>query len=92
MAVGSRGVLRRVQDEDPEALRYLAELELVPGTELQLLERAPFNGPLKVQVGGRERFVGVELARSLEVESMEAVTRRAKKSKTKSSAGASKHV
>lgn len=92
MAVGSRGVLRRVQDEDPEALRYLAELELVPGTELQLLERAPFNGPLKVQVGGREKFVGVELARSLEVESMEAVTRRAKKTKTKSSAGASKHV
>src|SRR5687768_10874568 len=92
MAVGSRGVLRRVQDEDPEALRYLAELELVPGTELQLLERAPFNGPLKVQVGGRERFVGLELARSLEVEAVDAVARRPKKNKAKTSAGATKHV
>ena len=71
MAVGSRAVLRRVQDEDPEALRYLAALELVPGTEVELLERSPFNGPLKLQVGAHERFVGPELARSLQVETVE---------------------
>lgn len=71
MSVGARGVLRRVADEDPEALRYLAELELVPGVELQLLGRAPFNGPLKVQVGGHEHFVGAELARTLQVQSIE---------------------
>lgn len=70
MAVGERAVLRRVQDEDPAALRYLAQLELVPGAEVELLERAPFNGPLKVQVGGHERFVGAELASSLEVETI----------------------
>src|SRR5688500_10930786 len=55
MTVGTRGVLRRVQDENPDALRYLAEMELLPGVEVLLLERAPFNGPLKVQVAGRER-------------------------------------
>jgi DtxR family Mn-dependent transcriptional regulator len=71
LQVGTRGVLRRVEDENPEALRYLAQLELVPGAEVEVLERAPFGGPLRLQVGGREQFVGVELARSLEVEAVE---------------------
>jgi DtxR family transcriptional regulator, Mn-dependent transcriptional regulator len=92
MAVGTRGVLRRVEDEDPAALRYLAEMELVPGAEVELLERAPFNGPLKVQVAGREKFVGQELAKSLEVEAVAGAARRPKKSKTRPAAGANKHV
>lgn len=76
MSVGERAVLRRVSDEDPAALRYLAELALIPGAEVELLERAPFNGPLKVQVGGQERFVGAELASSLEVETISTVSRK----------------
>jgi DtxR family transcriptional regulator, Mn-dependent transcriptional regulator len=90
LKVGTRGVLRRVEDEDPEALRYLAQLELVPGAEVELLERAPFNGPLKLQVGGREHFLGAELARSLEVEEMDP-SPKPKKIKTKG-AGGGRHV
>ena len=71
MTVGTRGVLRRVDDEDPAALRYLAELALIPGAEVELLERVPFNGPLKIQVGGRAHFVGAELASSLQIETIE---------------------
>lgn len=71
LAVGDRGVLRRVDDEDPAALRYLAQLALVPGAEVELLDRAPFNGPLKVQVGGQAHFVGAELAQSLQVETVQ---------------------
>ena len=78
MTVGDRGVLRRVSDEDPEALRYLAGLALVPGAEVELLERAPFNGPLKVQVGGQQQFVGSELASSLEVETIGGKSRQKK--------------
>lgn len=91
MTVGTRGVLRRVQDENADALRYLAELALLPGVELELLERAPFNGPLKVQVGGQERFVGVELAHSLEVETISTNPNR-KKSKTKTGSGGPRNV
>jgi len=68
LEVGGSGVLRRVEDEDPAALRYLAGLDLVPGARIEVLERAPFNGPLKVRVAGAEHFVGTELARSLQVE------------------------
>src|SRR5262245_56283291 len=91
LEVGARGVIRRVEDEDPEALRYLAQLDLVPGTEVELLERAPFNGPLKVRVEDQDRFVGLELAGSVEVEVL-AEPRRAKKTGAKSEAREVKHV
>lgn len=68
LEVGRRAVLRRVSDEDPAALRYLAGLGLTPGAELEVLERAPFGGPLRVRVGEAEQIVGRELSRSLEVE------------------------
>ena len=57
-----------VSDEDAERLRYLGELGLRPGVRVQLLERAPFGGPLRVKVGAREQTVGVELADTVLVE------------------------
>jgi DtxR family transcriptional regulator, Mn-dependent transcriptional regulator len=65
---GDQAVLRRVSDEDPEALRYLARLNLVPGARLQVLERTPFRGPLRVRVDDAEEMVGLELAARLCVE------------------------
>src|SRR5687768_9506322 len=66
--VGSSAVLRRVRDEDPAALRYLAELNMTPGAEVTLTERGPFNGPLYVRVGGKDHIVSPELAQSVQVE------------------------
>ncbi|HSJ09370.1 MAG TPA: metal-dependent transcriptional regulator [Longimicrobiales bacterium] len=63
-----RAILRRVPDEDPAALRYLAELGLVPGADLVVLERAPFNGPLRVRVGDEEKVIGQEIAGKVHVE------------------------
>lgn len=65
---GVVAVLRRVSDEDPAALRYLARLNLIPGVELEVLERTPFQGPLRVRVGETEEMVGLELAGRLRVE------------------------
>jgi len=65
---GSCAVLRRVPDEDSDALRYLADLGLVPGAPIDVLDRAPLNGPIRLRIAGREHFVGYELARSLQVE------------------------
>lgn len=68
LEVGDRAVLRRVSDEDPEALRYLARLNLIPGVSLELLERTPLDGPLRVRVDEIEEMVGLQLARRLRVE------------------------
>lgn len=65
---GCVATLRRVSDEDAEALRYLARLNLIPGAELEVLERTPLRGPLRVRVGETEEMVGMELAERLRVE------------------------
>lgn len=65
---GRSAILRRVSDEDPEALRYLARLNLIPGVAIRVLERTPFDGPLKIMVEGAEEMVGIELARRLRVD------------------------
>jgi len=68
LEVGRPAVLRRVRHDDPEALRYLAGLGLVPGVELRVVQRAPFGGPLVLDVAGQARVLGRELALALEVE------------------------
>jgi DtxR family transcriptional regulator, Mn-dependent transcriptional regulator len=68
LAAGDSATLRRVPDEDPAALRYLAELQLRPGAELLVLDRAPFDGPLRVRINGTEQIVGRALARQIQVE------------------------
>lgn len=64
----SPAVLRQVPDEDAAALRYLAELELVPGARVTVLERAPFNGPVRLRIGAAERTIGREIAATISVE------------------------
>ncbi len=66
--VGAEGVIRRVKTDDGDKLRYLAELGLVPGTRFHLLNRAPFNGPLRLKAGNHEHVLGTELAQVLRVE------------------------
>jgi DtxR family Mn-dependent transcriptional regulator len=64
---GDLVVLTRVSDSDPEMLRYLGDRGIEPGTELEVLEREPFGGPLNVRVGKRELPLGLGLARAMRV-------------------------
>ena len=60
--VGTPGVVVRVADEDPEMLRYLAELSVVPGKRVTVKSRAPYGGPITLIVGRAEISVGPALA------------------------------
>lgn len=68
---GQVGELRRVGFTDARVLRYLTQLDLVPGRTLKLVEKAPFSGPVTVQVfngdpvAGATKIVGSELADQL---------------------------
>lgn len=68
MGRGERATLRQVPDEDAAALRYLAELQLTPGAELEVVDVAPFNGPMHVRINGAEQVLGRELATKIKVE------------------------
>ncbi|HHY55010.1 MAG TPA: metal-dependent transcriptional regulator [Chloroflexi bacterium] len=47
---GQGGVLRRVGSTDARVLRYLAQLKLEPGRLVKLVDAAPFNGPVTLDV------------------------------------------
>jgi DtxR family Mn-dependent transcriptional regulator len=58
----------RVSDEDPEMLRFLSERGILPGCEIELIERQPFDGPLFIRVGDDVHVLGAVLARAMRVE------------------------
>ncbi|HEX5028562.1 MAG TPA: metal-dependent transcriptional regulator [Gaiellaceae bacterium] len=59
---GSRASVSRVPDADSELLRYLGELGIVPGSDLELVARAPFGGPVTVRTARGEHAISRELA------------------------------
>jgi DtxR family Mn-dependent transcriptional regulator len=60
--IGETVEIRRVDESEPERLRYLALLGLVPGVVLTVLDRQPFGGPLMVESAGERHSIGAELA------------------------------
>lgn len=64
-------VLRRVDSSDARVLRYLGQLKLMPGRRLRLVDVAPFNGPVTLEmvdddeVSTRTQILGRELADKL---------------------------
>ena len=65
--VGREYLISRVHTHDSHKLRYFSELQLEPGKRFRLAMRAPFKGPLQLEVAGRTRFLGHELAGTLRV-------------------------
>lgn len=65
METGTKLLIVEVDDDDPELLRYLGELGLYPGTEIILLARAPFNGPLTLRVDDQQHSLGYQAAKSI---------------------------
>ena len=57
--------LVRVLVQDTERLSYLGTLGLFPGAEIMLLKRAPFAGPLLVDVAGEHHALAHEMAELL---------------------------
>ncbi len=65
LGVGHKGAISRVRTHEPEKLEYIASLGLIPGTEFEIIGRAPFNGPMRLRVGRDEVVIGYELMKSL---------------------------
>ncbi len=69
LPVGQIAVVSEVDDEDAAFLRYLSELGLVPGAEVETLDMAPFAGPVTFRVAGQMRSAGTEVTRRVWVHS-----------------------
>ena len=64
---GSSVSVDRVSDHEAEALRYLAQAGIRPGTNLEVVRRGPLGGPLFVRVAGEGEDVALsrELAETV---------------------------
>lgn len=61
-------IVSRVRTHNPDKLRYIAELGLVPGVPFHLFSCAPFQGPLRLQMKPHDHIIGYELSQSIWVE------------------------
>ena len=59
---GQTARVAEVSDHDADLLRYLGQMGLYPGTELAVVARAPFNGPVTLQVQGAQHVLGLDAA------------------------------
>jgi len=57
--------ISRVSDRDPEVLRYLATVGIFPHVEVSVVSRAPFNGPIHIELNREEHSLSQELAQQI---------------------------
>jgi DtxR family transcriptional regulator, Mn-dependent transcriptional regulator len=67
VAPGTTVTVAEVADEDAALLTYLADLGLLPGAIVEVLAKAPFDGPLHIRVGGNEYALGETVMRAVSV-------------------------
>lgn len=58
-------VICQVKDQNPELLRYLEKNNLIPGVKLKILEREPFDGPIKLQIENKSFTIGHNIAENI---------------------------
>jgi DtxR family Mn-dependent transcriptional regulator len=67
LAVGESGCITRVRDQHPDRLRYLADLGLVPGANIEVTASAPFDGPISVRIDTTVHPLDRRIAREIYV-------------------------
>lgn len=54
---GSLAIVHRVRDRDPELLRYLSEIGVVPQARLEVVDYSPFDDNLRLKITGQPETV-----------------------------------
>ncbi|MEO1022331.1 MAG: metal-dependent transcriptional regulator [Bacteroidota bacterium] len=62
---GKSYIIGRVKGQDPELLRFLEKEGIIPGVKLTVLEKTPFEGPVKVLLEKTEQTIGNVIAQQV---------------------------
>jgi DtxR family Mn-dependent transcriptional regulator len=65
LSAGDVARVEAVSDGNAERLRYLAELGIVPGADVKVVAREPFEGPIALRVRDETRTIGPALANQI---------------------------
>lgn len=55
----------RVRDQNPDLLRYLEHQGVLPGVELTIIEKAPFDGPISLEIDSEVISLGFSIAQNI---------------------------
>jgi DtxR family Mn-dependent transcriptional regulator len=58
LKIQEKGVVTKIEQEEPELLEYLDALDLRPGSSITILKKAPFNGPITIKVNNKIHALG----------------------------------
>ncbi len=61
------GIMTKITEEEADLLQYLATLGLKPGAYIEIVEKAPFNGPITLKVDGINRALSRKMASIVKV-------------------------
>ena len=64
---GEQGTIVKITEEREDLLHYLDKLGLKPGASLEILEKAPFNGPITLKIGATNRALSRAMASVIQV-------------------------
>lgn len=62
----------RMRTRESDRLSYIEALGLLPGCELEVIHKAPFNGPMQLKINNEYRIIGHNLAELIRVKKKEA--------------------
>lgn len=72
LSQGCVAVVSRVtKNKDADLLTYLGELGFIPGAEISVLNMAPFDGPLILQVDDSQQIISHQIAESIQVQTFD---------------------
>jgi DtxR family transcriptional regulator, Mn-dependent transcriptional regulator len=54
---GDMAIVQRIADDDPDLLRYLAEIGLTPKSRVAILDYSPFDDNLRLQLSGQDHIL-----------------------------------
>lgn len=67
MSPGERATFVRVSDSNPDMLAYLSQCGISVGSDFEVVERQPFDGPVSIRIDGKTHVLGLTLAEAMRV-------------------------
>jgi len=68
---GEKGFIAKITDERRELLEYLNSLEIRPNKIIEIVDKAPFGGPIIIRIEGKDRALSREIASLIEIRKIE---------------------
>jgi DtxR family Mn-dependent transcriptional regulator len=67
LSVGEQGTVVKITEERSDLLRYLDKLGLEPKAPIEILEKAPFNGPITIKIDETSHAISRAIASIIQV-------------------------